>query len=131
MSYHFDFEQTYRLLRGSFAGSVNDEELAAFCKEAAEKIALADPLRELTDFTDVTHFKASPENIRGLARSGHAMSDPARPRVILAPSDLIFGTARMYELEGEGARPHVYVVRTPQEAWAILGVPAKLHYEPI
>jgi hypothetical protein len=131
MAYHFDFEPTHRLLRGRFAGSVNDDELAAFCKDAAEKIAITDPLRELTDFTDVTQFQASADKIRWLARTGHTLADPTRPRVIVAVDDLVFGTARMYELEGEGTKPHVYVVRTIKEAMAIFGITDEPNYEPI
>ena len=131
MAYHFDFEPTHRLLRGRFEGSVDDEQLAAFCKEAGEKIALTDPLCELTDFTDVTKFKTTAEQIRWLSRTGHTLPDPTRPRVIVAPDDLVFGTARMYELEGEGSRPHVYVVRTLKEALAIFNITDELHYAPI
>jgi hypothetical protein len=131
VAYHFDFEPAHRLLRGRFEGSVDDEELAAFCKDAGEKIALSDPLCELTDFTDVVRFKATPEQIRWLARTGHTLPDPTRPRVIVAPDDLVFGTARMYELEGEGTRPHVYVVRTLKEALAIFGITEELHFQPV
>jgi hypothetical protein len=131
MAYHFDFEPTHRLLRGRFEGSVDDEELAAFCKEAGQKIALTDPLCELTDFTEVTRFKTTPEQIRWLAKTGHSLPDPTRPRVIVAPDDLVFGTARMYEMEGEGSRPHVYVVRTLKEALAIFNITDEPHYEPI
>jgi hypothetical protein len=131
MAYYFDFEPTHRLLRGRFEGTVNDGELAAFCKEAAEKVALVDPLCELTDFTDFARFKTTPEQIRQLARTGHSLSDHARPRVIVAPNDLVFGTARMYELEGEAVRPHVYVVRTLDEAMGILAISGELRYEPI
>jgi hypothetical protein len=131
MSYQFDFEPTHRILRGRFEGDVNDADLAAFCSDAAQKVAATDPLRELTDFTDVVTFKSSAENIRRLARTGHEMPDPSRPRVIVAPSDLIFGTARMYEIEGEAARPYVYVVRSLSEALAIFGISGELHYESI
>ena len=131
MAYQFDFDRQYRLLRCRFEGAVSDDELTAFCKEAAENIAVLDPLRELTDFSGVSQFLATPGNIRSLARTAHSLADPARPRVILAPSDLIFGTARIFELEVEGSRPHVYVVRTPEEALAIFGITKETQYEPI
>jgi hypothetical protein len=131
MAYQFDFDPNWRLLRCCFEGAVSDDELTAFCKEAVEKIAALDPLRELTDFSSVSQFLATPGNIRSLARTAHSLADPTRPRVILAPSDLIFGTARIFELEVEGARPHVYVVRTIEEALAIFGITQEPHYSPI
>ena len=43
---------------------------------------------------------------------------------MVAPSDKVFGLARMFELQGEGTRANLHVVRTMKEALAILGVQA-------
>ena len=131
MAYRFDFEPTFRILRGCFEGDVDEAQLAAFCLDAGARIEATNPLRELTDFSDVTSFTASPAAIRRLARNSHSLPDPSSPRVIIAPNDLIFGTARMYEIEGEALRPHIYVVRTLEEALAIFGITGDLRYQSI
>jgi hypothetical protein len=50
------------------------------------------------------------------------MTDQNRIRCVVAPSDKVFGLARMFELQGEGIRANLHVVRTMKEALAILGV---------
>ena len=59
------------------------------------------------------------------------MPDPAsRPRVIVAPTNLEFGLARMFQILGESARPLLSVVHTLDEALAALGIQFA-HFEPL
>ena len=59
------------------------------------------------------------------------MPDPAsRPRVIVAPTNLEFGLARMFQIQGESARPLLSVVHTLDEALAALGI-RFAHFEPL
>ena len=122
MSYEFDFDDKHRILRCTFSGDVDDEELLGYYKKAAEYVTLTDPLIGLSDFTNVIRFSVSVETVRKLAKAAPAMPQAARPRVIVAASDRIYGMARVFELEGETTRPNVHVVRTMREAWAILGI---------
>ena len=122
MPYHFEFDETNRILRCRFDGRVNDEALKEFYRLAAEYVAQTDPRAAIIDLSAVTSFEVSPETIRELAKSAPAMPDPSRPRCIVAPSPQIFGLARMFEIEGEVTRPNLHVVHTLEEAWAILGV---------
>jgi hypothetical protein len=50
------------------------------------------------------------------------MTDQNGIRCVVTPSDKVFGLARMFELQGEGTRANLHVVRTMKEALAILGV---------
>jgi hypothetical protein len=50
------------------------------------------------------------------------MTDQNSIRCVVAPSAKVFGLARMFELQGEGTRAKLHVVRTMKEALAILGV---------
>jgi hypothetical protein len=120
--YHFEFDETNRILRCRLDGRVTDEALKEFYRLAAEYAAQTDPRAAVADLSAVTSFEASPQTIRELAKFAPAMLDPTRPRCIVAPSPKIFGLARMFEIEGEATRPNLRVVRTPEEAWAILGV---------
>jgi hypothetical protein len=122
MPYQFDFDSTNRILRGRLDGCVTDEVLKEYYRAAAGYAAQIDPLRGITDFSAVTTFDVSAETIRKLASSTPVMPDESRVRVVLAPTDNVFGLARLFQIEGENTRPHNHVVRTLREAWAVLGV---------
>ena len=122
MPYQFDFDSTNRILRGQLDGCVTDEVLREYYRAAAGHAAKIDPLSGLTDFSAVTSFEVSAQTVRNLARSVPAMPDPSRVRVIVAPVDHVFGISRLFQIEGEKTRPHNHVVRTVEEAWAVLGV---------
>jgi hypothetical protein len=122
MPYHFDFDSAHRILRCQLEGRVTDAELKEFYRETEKYAAQFDPLGGIVDMSDVTSLEASPETIRELARSQPAMPNPDRPRVLIATSPPVFGIARMFELQGQETRPNLHVVRTEEEAWAILGV---------
>jgi hypothetical protein len=120
--YHFEFDATNRILGCRFDGRVTDEALKECYRLAAEYVAETDPRAAVIDLSAVTSFEVSPETIHELAKSAPVVPDPGRPRCIVAPSPTIFGMMRMFEIEGEVTRPNLHVVRTPDEAWAILGV---------
>ena len=122
MPYHFEFDPTNQILRGPLEGRVTDEDLREYYRTAERLVARMYPRGAITDTSDATSFDVSPDTIRELAKLPPAMSDPARPRVIVAPNPQIYGMARMFEMQGEGTRPSLHVVRTQAEAWAILGV---------
>lgn len=122
MPYHFDFDPTNQIARVRFTGQIKDDELKECYGKMAEFVALTDPRGSITDFSEATAFGVSRETIVELAKLPPALPDPQRVRVIVAPSPLIFGLSRMFEMEGERTRPSLHVVTTEQEAWAILGV---------
>jgi hypothetical protein len=71
----------------------------------------------------VTAFALSSELIRQPAQQEHCIPDPAsRPRVMVDPTNLEFGLARMFQILGESARPLLSVVHTLDEALAALGI---------
>jgi len=73
----------------------------------------------LTDLTKVTDYKISTMELKKLGK----IEDPfslSSLRVVVAPTDLLFGMVRMYEFSGELRHPKVYTVRTIEEALRIL-----------
>lgn len=64
-----------------------------------------------------------------LAGEEPAMAD-AHPRVIVAPTQELFGLSRMFQIAGEEKRPRLTVVRTLEEAYAKLGLQAA-RFEPL
>lgn len=130
MSYHVDYDETQRILRGRFEGRVGDGELRQFYREIAKFVAQTNPLAAIVDMTAVTSLDVPPDTIRELANSPPAFPDPDRPRVLIAQATAVFGIARMFELQGQASRPNLHVVRTEKEAMAILGV-VELKFEPV
>ena len=122
MSFDFVFDSTNRILCGRLDGRVADGVLKEFYRVATEYVAQIDPMAGIADLSAVTSFEVSPETARELARLSPIMADPNRVRVIVAPSDHIFGMMRLFQLEGEPTRPNLHVVHTMNEALAVLGV---------
>lgn len=130
MPFHFDFDPAYKLLRGRFDGLVDDESIKEYYRLAGEHAARLQPRGGITDFSAATSFEVSPETIRRLAHLTPAMADPSRPRVVVAPSQLIYGMARMFQTVGGDTRPRLHVVSTLEEAYALLQVQAP-RFEPL
>ncbi len=122
MAFQFEFDSTNRILRCRFSGQVADEELIAFYRMAVLLVGSLDPLAGIIDFSAVAVFEATPQKIQELAAFPPAMPKPDRPRVIVAPSDSVFGMMRMFGIEAEATRPNLHVVRSAKEGWAILGL---------
>jgi hypothetical protein len=129
MSYQFDFDPVHGTLRTRFEGDVTDEELVEFYKGAGAAVALTDPLRGLIDFSACTRFDVTADTVRRLAKSTPALPKPAAPRAIVAPTDRMFGMARIFEIEGETTRPNIHIVRTLAEALVILGIFGEARYQ--
>jgi len=130
MSYYFEFDATNRVLRGTFTGRVTDEEVMTFYRLAGEYAAQLNPSAGIVDLAEVASFEVSVQTMRQLAKSPPAMPERSHPRVIVAVSPHIFGMARVFEFEGESTRPNLHVVRTREEAWAIIGV-QEFEFEPV
>jgi hypothetical protein len=120
--YHFEFDSTNRILRCRFEGRITDEDLKDYYRLLQQYDAQVAPLAGILDMSGVTTFGVSPQTIRELADLPPAFADASRPRCIVATSPEIFGLARMFELHGESTRPNLHVVRTQNEAFAILAV---------
>jgi hypothetical protein len=130
MSYKFDFDSTNRILRCRFAGPVTAEEFTNYLRTVGRYVALTSPRGGVTDLSAVSTFDVSIDAIHRLAGVKPSVPRIDHPRVILTASDRTFWAARMFEIEAEAIRPNLHVVRTWNEAGAILGV-RKFHFEPI
>ena len=120
----FDFDSTHGIVRGRIEGRVTDADLRNMYRKAAAMYAKlgAKMSGAITDFSAVTAFEVSAQTVLEMANLDPALPDQKKIRVIIAPKPVIFGMARMFEMFGERTRPNLHVVRTEQEAWAILGV---------
>jgi hypothetical protein len=122
MPYRFDFDSTNQILRGRIEGRVTDKELKAFYLHACELAKTTNPRAAIADFSAVTSLNFGPQTLLDLAKFPPVLPDPNQPRVILAPSEEVFGSARIFQYNIEQTRRNVHVVHKLGEACAILGV---------
>ena len=122
LPYQFDFDPKHHIIRGRFAGRITDEELKASYQEALAHGKNTRALAVVADFSKAIASEVSQAVVLELARMEPALADPKAIRVIVATLPGLFGMARVFELHGERTRPNLHVVRSQEEAWAILGV---------
>jgi hypothetical protein len=123
MALRVEVDSVNKLLLLRLDGPLTDESVAEFYRAIAKHWIAADARMGIVDFSSVTEFALSSALIRQLAEQEPCIPDAnTRPRVIVAPSTLEYGLARMYQIMGEGTRPLLNVVHTLDEAFAELGV---------
>ena len=120
MSYCFDFNSRYGILRCRFEGDISDDVLKQCYKLASEYAALTSPNVGIVDFSSVAVFNVSAQTVRDLAYSTPAIAGHL-PRFIVVP-DHIYGLARMFQQCGDETRSRLYVVHSVAEAYAFLGI---------
>jgi len=121
MDYRIDLDPAHRVIRLTVTAVVT-EELAEECYQSVSFIASrGGPYAAIFDLSGVTGATLSPDAVRGLA--GRAPAVPAgRPRVIVADEPWIFGMARMFQICRDSLGEQFHVVRSLEEAYAMLGV---------
>ena len=129
MPYQFDFNSKNRILRGRLTDRVDDDELADYYRVAMLLSHSLHPHAGITDLSPAV-VSVSSQTIETLAKLPPAMGAPSRPRFIVAPSDHVFGLARMFQILGEATRPNLHVTRSAGQVWESLGI-APLEFEPL
>lgn len=102
-------------------GRLTDEDLIDHQQRLRTDPEFDPGFRQFADFSDVEETTIAPEVIRELART-NPWGAGAR-RAMFAPSDLLFGLARMFEMLDEQL-DEVRVFRNADEARAWLGLDA-------
>lgn len=129
MPYHFDFDRVNKILRAKFDGHVDDEEMRKYYFHDARKLASKLNFQTgIVDFTAVSKFDVSASMIREMAAYKPVVS--AIPVFIIAPAPHIFGTSRMFQLQGSKTRPMLQVVRSADEVYTQLNI-KKSKFKPL
>jgi hypothetical protein len=121
MGLALSFDGLHRILYIRFDGTITNAEASLYYKRLSEWFAAHGHCSNICDFSAVTSFEVSASKVRQLAANEPLVPD-GNLRIIVAPQDLIFGYARMYEISGSNTRDHVHVVRTLAEAYRLLDV---------
>src|ERR1051325_1401164 len=129
MPYRFDFDSVNKILRAKFGGHVDDEEMRRYYfKDARRLVADFDFRCAIVDFAEVTVFDVSPSMVREMASYKPVVADV--PIFIVAPAPHIFGTSRMFQIQGSATRPMLQVVQSADEVYSQLNV-KKAKFKPL
>lgn len=122
MAYRFELDANSQVILFSFSGTVSEQRIDEFYREAGAQLERIRPRAAIFDFTGVTSFEVSPASIRNLADSPPLVAQTSCPRIVVAPADHIFAMSRMFQIRGEQSRPSLRVVHTMAEAQALIGL---------
>jgi hypothetical protein len=130
MPFQFGFDSTNQILGCWFSGQITDADFTRFSLLVCRYIALTLPRGGLTDTTAVTSWEVTAGTLDMIANRPPGVPPVGRHRVIVAPSDEIFEMLGTFARKAEITRPKLHVVRTIDEARAILDV-QQFHFGPI
>ena len=100
------------------AGEVSDTAITEYCFSLEEAISYHDPAAVVSDWSVVGQFTVAPNTLSLLAKK--RPHRPNLPYILIAPQDLIYGFARMFQAFSSDVRHCVYVVRSEREANQLL-----------
>jgi len=129
MGFALSFDARNKVLRIAFEGRLTDADLAGGYEAARSYVATHPECASIVDYSGVTSNELSLKAVTNLVNSPRAMPRGFL-RINVAPKDGIYGMARMFQLLSEQGRPELRVVRTMEEACALLGV-ASLEFSPM
>jgi hypothetical protein len=121
MPHHFEFDAEHKLLLIVIEGDVDGTEIAVINEEMRARILRMQPAAGISDLSLVRNFNVPAQVMRSAALQIPPYP-PETPRFIVAPSDLLFGMSRMYELVANVPAGKLEVVRSREEALGRLGI---------
>ena len=113
-------DRNNKLVITTYSGEVTDADVARQISEVQRHAPYDADYRAITDFTGVTQFNISTDKIRSVADTESPLANAKR--VMVAPTDVAYGTSRMFQALATETRPNIVVVRTLKEAYATLGI---------
>lgn len=121
MSYYFEFDRDAELLKITFDGELNNRTLMEAVRTVREVSSRLKPKRSVTDFTQVSAIHLDPAELYSLTHLRPTFEEDV-VRVIVAPTDVLFGMARMFQMAGSDSRPNLHVARSLAAAYRTLGI---------
>ncbi|MBD3347492.1 MAG: hypothetical protein GF401_20745 [Chitinivibrionales bacterium] len=124
MPSHYTWDPSQRILRASFFGVVNNEDLRKLALDVARDPVIVPPIYELIDLRSVEEVSADSEGMRFVANVELTYREKFQGQriSIIAPTNLLYGMARMYEMisSASDTPSEISVFKTAEEAEAWL-----------
>jgi hypothetical protein len=121
MPHHFEFDPAHRILLVVLEGEIRDEEFRRMNADIRKHASGLNLAAGVSDFSLVTKLDVASHTLREAALQPPPYL-PEMPRFVVAPTDYIFGMARMYELIANRPMGKLQVARSREEVFAALGV---------
>ena len=121
----FDFKPEYNLVVSRQVGAIDDEEFLTSYRSLFEGDRFQPSTNLLVDLRQADSSKRSKEAIEGFARYFKEWMQKVEKKsrvVVIAPRDVSFGLARMYEAYSESAHIDFTVFREADAALEWLGI---------
>lgn len=106
----------------TYSGVITGTDLLESIREYPDLPEFDSAFDELMDFREAAEVAAPIDDIYKCAVTPAPFSHDSK-RIIVAPQELIYGLARMYQILSEDLHPNIYVVRSFDEAIEILNRP--------
>jgi hypothetical protein len=121
-SFRFELDSANRILMVRFEGCLTQALVEEFYREGKKYWVASGAAVAILDGSSVTQVDLSSNLIRQFALQEPAPEVGGLPRILVVPRTEIFGLARMFQITGELKQPHLHVVRTLDQAFAMLGI---------
>jgi len=126
----FDFDPANRILRIRMEGILTKAAITEYYRLLRLHDAAIAPRAGILDLSGITSVDLTSRSISELAILPPAFADESRPRIVVAPTDHVYGMSRMFQALGEKTRPNLHVVRSLEDAYVVLGI-SNPRFEPI
>lgn len=117
----FEVDDVHSVGRWALKGHITDEFFLESLRAVGQILAGLQLSGGIIDLTDVTQFDVSEETLKQLAATSPVMAREML-RLVVAPEHQAFARARMFAMLSEVSRPNLFVVRSKEAAYHILGV---------
>ena len=130
MPYHFEFDQTHKILLIVLSGEYTDEEQLSINADIRRHAMALKPVAGIGDMSGITSCLVTPASVQIAARESSPYEAGVK-RFLVAPGDRVFGMSRMYQMTAkEKSRAAMRIVRTRDEALEELGI-TDAEFEPV
>jgi hypothetical protein len=120
VSHALDFDPAHRVLRLTLTGALTEAGFLVAREDVAHFIQIEGPCHGLFDYRGISKFDISADFVRRLAEQPPTFPVDAI-RVVVASQCVIYGMIRMFQIIGSDTRQGLYVVKTMEDAYALLG----------
>lgn len=122
MAHDVRIDPERRLVEIKATGTVTDDDVRSMGDRMRGDSSIAPDFDQLFDASGVSEMTLSSKEVRAMSAREPFFSTSSR-RAIVAPDDLGFGMARMFELSRGELAGEIRVFRTRREALVWLGLP--------
>jgi hypothetical protein len=117
----FEIKPSLRTIFSTFHGVATEDDLISEAIELSKHADFNPAFSHIVDFSAATSTTLTPEFLRSFAQEKSLFNRDAK-QVVVAPQPHIFGLARMVQMLREARSPNIEVVRSMNEAYALLGI---------